>query len=108
MEMFYFNYTLEQIIDDPRRAFRGAVVCDTRSDRLVRYLVKDVINDIPLLVEFGDSHHTALPNYMGDYMLNLRTGYVSFLETDTRVSEPLDKHWLDSSTLSSLRERLID
>ena len=40
-------------------------------------------------------------------MLNLRTGYVSFMTSDVEISKPLERYRLDSDTLELLRKEVL-
>lgn len=104
--MFYFTYSLAELKAKPIIAFKGAVVCDTNSEKLTRYLIKDVVDDIPILIEIGDKSHTELPNCIGDYMLNLRTGYISIINHNNHLSDPLEQR-LSGEPLISLRKEIL-
>lgn len=105
--MFYFTYSLAELKAKPEIAFKGAVICDTNSEKLTRYLVKDVVDDIPILIEFGDRSHTELPNWVGDYMLNLRTGYISLIDKDYKITDPINNKRLNDIVLSTIREEYL-
>ena len=105
--MFYFSYSLAELKAKPIIAYKGAVVCDTNSEKLTRYLIKDVVNDIPILIEIGDKSHTELPNWIGDYMLNLRTGYISLIGKDYKITDPINNKRLNDTALSALREEYL-
>ena len=105
--MLYFTYSLAELKAKPTVAFKGAVVCDTNSEKLTRYLIKDVVNGIPILIEIGDKAHTELPNWIGDYMLNLRTGYISLIGKNYKITDPINDKRLNDIALSALREEYL-
>lgn len=105
--MFYFNYSLAELKAKPIIAFKGAIVCDTTSEKLTRYLIKDVVNDIPILIEIGNNSYTELPNWVGDYILNLRTGYISIIDKDHKVTDPINRKRLNDMALAALREEYL-
>lgn len=103
--MFQFNYSLKELKAKPDIAFKGAIICDTDSEKLIRYIVKDVVNEIPILIEIGDKHKTVIPNWLGDYMLNLRTGYISVIDSgEHHISKPLADMKMDDIVLSLIRK----
>ena len=102
--MFQFDYTLKQLKDKPILAFKGAIICDTDSERLTRYIVKDVANEIPILIEIGDKHKTVVPNCVGDYILNLRTGYLSVILEDEKISNPISNYHMNDYELRLIRK----
>ena len=102
--MFQFNYTLDELKSNPIIAFKGAIICDINSDKLTRYIIKDVVNEIPILIEIGDKHKTALPNWIGDYVLNLRTGYISLIDINENLSKPFPDMRMDNYSLSLIRK----
>ena len=105
--MFQFNYSLRELKAKPIIAFKGAIICDTDSEKLTRYIVKDVVNEIPILIEIGDKHKTVIPNWIGDYMLNLRTGYISLIGKDYKITDPINNKRLNDIALSALREEYL-
>lgn len=103
--MLYFTYSLAELRAKPTIAFKGAIVCDTNSEKFTRYLIKEVSDGIPILIEIGDKHKTALPNWIGDYMLNLRTGYISVIDSgEHHISNPLTDMKMDDYALSLIRK----
>ena len=105
--MFQFNYTLKELKANPILAFKGAIICDTDSAKLTRYIVSDVANEIPILIEIGDKHKTVLPNWIGDYILNLRTGYISLIGDDYKITEPISEKRLNINALEALQKEYI-
>ena len=105
--MFQFNYSLKELKAKPIIAFKGAIICDTESERLTRYIIKDVANDIPILIEIGDKSKTVLPNWIGDYMLNLRTGYISLVGDDYKITDPIGEKRLNINALEALQREYI-
>lgn len=105
--MFYYSYSLAELKAKPEIAFKGAVVCDTNSKERTRYLIKDVVDNVPILIEIGNNSYTELPNWVGDYMLNLRTGYISLIDKDYKVTDPINNKPLNSVALSALREEYL-
>lgn len=105
--MFHFNYSLAELKAKPIIAFKGAIVCDTNSEKLTRYLIKDVVDNIPILIEIGNKSYTELPNWVGDYMLNLRTGYISLIGKDYKITDPINNKRLNNIALSALREEYL-
>ena len=105
--MLYFNYSLAELKAKPVIAFKGAIICDTTSEKLTRYLIKDVVNGIPILIEIGNNSYTELPKCIGDYMLNLRTGYISLIGKDYKITDPINNKRLNDTALSTLREEYL-
>ena len=102
--MIQFDFTYEDVKRDPSILRKGMIVCDTSSKDLTRYIVKDVHNGCPILIQIGDRHKTVIPNMIGDYVLNLRTGYISLIDINENLSKPLADMKLDDYSLSLIRK----
>ncbi len=105
--MIQFDLTYTDLKKDISFARKGMIIVDTDSKDLNRYIIKDVINGSPILIQIGDKHKTILPNWIGDYMLNLRTGYISVIDSgEHHISRPLANMKIDDYELSMIRKDL--
>ena len=103
-----FDMTYSDLKKNPDRARKGMNILDIDSPNLTRFIVIDVINGSPVLIQNGNVHKIAVPtNMIGDYMLNLRTGYVSFMTSDAEISKPVERYRIDSDTLELLRREVL-
>lgn len=105
--MIQFDLTYMELKNNLNFARKGMIIIDTDSKDLTRYIVKDVINGSPILIQIGDKHKTIVPNWIGDYMLNLRTGYISIINKDYKITDPINTKKLNDIALSALREEYI-
>lgn len=105
--MIQFDLTYAELKNNLNLARKGMIIIDTDSKDLTRYLVKDVINRSPILIQVGDKYKTILPNWIGDYMLNLRTGYISLIDKDCKITDPINNKRLNAVALSALREEYL-
>ena len=105
--MIQFDLTYTDLKKDISSARKGMIVINTDSKDLTRYIIKDVINGSPILIQIGDKYKTILPNWIGDYMLNLRTGYISIIDKDYKITDPLNNKRLNDIALSALREEYL-
>lgn len=105
--MIQFDLTYTDLKKDISSARKGMIIIDTGSKDLIRYIVKDVINGSPILIQIGDKYKTILPNWIGDYMLNLRTGYISVIDSgEHHISKPLADMNIGEYELSLIRKDL--
>ena len=105
--MIQFDITYVELKNDINLARKGMIIIDTDSKDLTRYIIKDVINGSPILIQIGDRYKTILPNYVGDYMLNLRTGYISSIGKDYKLTNPINNNRLNDIALAALREEYL-
>lgn len=105
--MIQFDLTYSDFKQDLSIARKGMIICDTGSKDLIRYIVKDVYNGCPILVQVGDKHKTALPNWIGDYMLNLRTGHICLIGDNYRITDPISEKLLNINALEALQKEYI-
>ena len=105
--MIQFDLTYVDLKNNLNLARKGMIIIDTDSKDLTRYIIKDVINGSPILIQIGDKYKTILPNWIGDYMLNLRTGYISLIGKDYKITDPINDKRLNDIALASLREEYI-
>ena len=105
--MIQFDLTYVDLKNNLNLARKGMIIIDTDSKDLTRYIIKDVINGSPILIQIGDKYKTILPNWIGDYMLNLRTGYISLIGKDYKITDPINDKRLNDIALSALREEYI-
>lgn len=102
-----FDMTYSDLKKNPDKARKGMNIVDINSPNLTRFIVVDVINGSPILIQNGDKHSLTVPaNRVGDYMLNLRTGYLSIMEDPNKVTEPLNRLGLNSRILETLRDEV--
>jgi hypothetical protein len=105
--MIQFDLTYTDLKKNISSARKGMIIVDTGSEMLTRYIIKDVINGSPILIEIGDKHKTVVPNWIGDYMLNLRTGYISVVDSgEHHISRPLANMKIGDYELSMIRKDL--
>lgn len=103
-----FDMTYNDLKKNPDKARKGMNILDIDSPKLSRFIVVDVINGCPVLIQNGDVYNVTIPaNMIGDYMLNLRTGYISFMTSDVEISKPLERQRLDFDTLGLLRKEVL-
>lgn len=103
-----FDMTYSDLKKNPDKARKGMNILDTSSPNLTRFIVVDVINGHPILIHNGDKHSLTVPaNMIGDYMLNLRTGYISFISKDYKITDPIHNKRLNDIALSALREEYL-
>ena len=105
--MIQFDLTYVELKNNLNLARKGMIIIDTDSKDLTTYIVKDVINGSPILIQIGDKYKTILPNWVGDYMLNLRTGYISIIGKDYKITDPINNKKLNDIALSALREEYL-
>ena len=105
--MIQFDLAYTDLKKNISSARRGMIIVDTDSKDLTRYIIKDIINGSPILIEIGDKHKTALPNWIGDYILNLRTGHVCLVGDDYRITDPVSDKRLNINALEALQREYI-
>lgn len=102
-----FDMTYSDLKKNPNKARKGMNILDTTSPKLTRFIVVDVINGCPILIQNGDVQKVSVPaNMIGDYMLNLRTGCISIINHNTHLSDPLEQR-LSGEPLISLRKEIL-
>lgn len=105
--MIQFDLAYTDLKKDISSARKGMIVIDTNSKDLTRYIIKDVINGSPVLIQIGDKYKTILPNWIGDYMINLRTGYISIIGKDYKITDPINNKRLNDIALAALQEEYL-
>ncbi|MBO5712193.1 MAG: hypothetical protein J6R47_05075 [Acholeplasmatales bacterium] len=104
-----FDMTYSDLKKNPSKARKGMNILDIDSPNLTRFIVVDTINGCPILIQNGDVYKVSVPaNMVGDYMLNLRTGYISFMTSAVETSKPLERQRLDFDTLELLRKEVLE
>ena len=95
-----YNLSMEFAKENPDRLYIGCIIKEITLDEHIYYEVMET-KPFPILKE---RERSKIPNAVGDYMLNMRTGYLSLygeddkiIPTDTKV-EPerfrfLGKFW---------------
>lgn len=105
--MIQFDLTYSDLKKNINVARKGMIIIDTDSRDLTRYIIKDIINGSPILIQIGDKYKTILPNWIGDYMLNLRTGYISLIGKDYKITDPINDKQLNDTDLATLQEKYL-
>ena len=96
----HYNLSMKFAKENPDRLYTGCIIKEITLNEQIYYEVIET-KPFPILKE---RERIKIPNAVGDYMLNMRTGYLSFygendtiIPTETKV-EPeglrfLEKFW---------------
>lgn len=96
----HYNISMKYVKEHPECLYKGCIIKEITLNEHIYYEVMEA-KPFPILKEL---ERIKIPNAVGDYMLNMRTGYISYygendtiIPTETKV-EPeglrfLEKFW---------------
>ena len=99
----HYNLSMKFAKENPDRLYTGCIIKESTSDEQIYY---EVIKTKPFPI-LKERERSKIPNEVGDYVLNMRTGYISIIGNDYNITDPINNKRLNDIALSALQKEYL-